>query len=141
MFNSNLRPYGEYFSRNQSVTTSSAAGNEQANNPMFLAPSQAACAITVATPVAGSLALPNGASVTLHVFGAKSATASSVLLGTTCYTNDSGASVTLGAVQMLCEFIPGRALAQRPWVSVRIQGSSALTGAVDVFPAIISQPR
>ena len=141
MFNNTLRPHGEYFASNQAVTTASTAGNVQANNPMHLAPSQAACAITVATPVAGSLVLPNGASLTMQVLGARSKGAAPIVLGTAILGNDSGASITYGPDSVLCEFIPGRVLAERPWISVKIQASTALTGAVDIFPALISQPR
>lgn len=141
MYDNTLRPHGEYFASNQAVTTASAAGNVQANNPMHLAPSQAACAITVATPVAGNLALPNGASLTLQVLGARSKGATPVVLGTAILANDSGAPLTFGPDSVLCEFIPGRVLAERPWISVKILASAALSGAVDIFPAIISQPR
>ena len=141
MYNTTLRPHGEYFASNQAVTTGSVGGNVQANNPMFLAPSQAGCAITVATPVAGSLTLPGGASLTLHVLGARTREGTPAMLGTACLANDSGAPLTLGPDSPLCEFIPGRVLAERPWVSVKIQASSALTGSVDIFPAIIGQPQ
>ena len=141
MFNNTIRPHGEYFASNQAVTTASTAGNVQANNPMRLAPSQAGCAITVATPVAGSLTLPNGASLTLHVQGARSREGTPAMLGTACLVNDSGAPLTLGPDSPLCEFIPGRVLAERPWVSVKIQASNALTGNVDIFPAIIGQAQ
>ena len=141
MFNNTIRPHGEYFASNQAVTTASATGNVQANNPMHLAPSQAACAITVATPVTGSLVLPNGASLTLQVLGARSKGAAAIVLGTAIVGNDSGAAITYGPDSVLCEYIPGRVLAERPWISVKIQASTAITGTVDIFPALISQPR
>ena len=141
MYNSTLRPHGEYFASNQAVTTGLVGGNVQANNPMYIAPAQAACAITVATPVAGSLTLPDGAALTLYVLGARSREATPALLGTACLANDSGAPLTLGADIPLCEFIPGRVLAERPWVSVKIQASNSLAGSVDIFPAMIAQPQ
>ena len=139
MYNTTLRAHGEYFASNQSVTASIAGGNVQANNPMHLAPSQAGCAITVATPVGGSLVVPANATLTLSVFGARSATSTPCLLGTAAYTNDSSTARTLGPDCAICEFIPGRVLAERPWLSVRIQATSALTGAVDIFPAIVAR--
>ena len=140
MYTTNLRPYGEYFANNQPVTESPVEGND-AGGPVYLAPAQAAVAITVATPLTGSLTLPAGASLTLQVLGARKRGGPAVLLGTACHVNEGQTPRVFGPDCALCDFIPGRELATHPWVSVRVLASEALEGSVDIFPQIISQPR
>lgn len=142
MFGSNLRPYGEYFAQAQQITTSAVVGNKSENNPTRLDAAQGGTAIVVATEKAtGSLVVANNATITLTVEGAKTAAGTAVVLGTAVYTNDTGAAKTFGADNKILEFILPDMVAEYPYVKVKIAGSAAPTGAVDIFPHYVSAPR
>lgn len=141
MWNPNVRPYGEYFAKAQTITTASVAGNEAGNNPQRLDQSQGGTAIRVATPIGGSLVVANNATVTLNVRGAATKASTPVSLGTAVYTNDTGGNVTFGSDAMVCEFVLPQNLLKYPYISVAIQGSAAPTGTVDIFPHYVSAPR
>ena len=142
MFGSNLRPYGEYFAKAQAITTSDVAGNESDNNPSRLDAAQGGTAIVVATEKAtGSLTVASAATITLTVEGAKTAEGSAVVLGSAVYTNDTGKSKVFGADNKILEFILPDKVAEYPYVSVKIKGSAAPTGKVDIFPHYVSAPR
>ena len=142
MWKPNVRPHGEYFAIAQAVTTSDVAGNQTDNNPQRLDASQSGTAVRVATPIAGSLTVASAETVTLSVYGSKSSSgASPVLLGTAVYTNDTGAAATLGSDATLLEFVLPQAVLTYPYISVKLAGSAAPTGSVDIFPHYISAPR
>lgn len=142
MFGSNLRPYGEYFAKAQAITTSDVAGNQNENNPTRLDAAQGGTAIVVATEKeTGALTVASNATITLTVEGAKAATGTAVVLGTAVYTNDTGASKVFGADNKILEFILPDMVAEYPYVKVKIKGSAAPTGAVDIFPHYVSAPR
>ena len=141
MWNPNVRPHGEYFAKAQAITTASVAGNDADNNPQRLDQSQGGTAIRVAVPIGGTLTVANNATITLHVYGAKTDGGAHVALGTAVYTNDTGAAVTFGSDATLCEFVLPQALLKYPYIDVAIQGSAAPTGTVDIFPHYISAPR
>lgn len=144
MYGVNLRPYGEYFAKAQAITTAEVVGNEQANNPSRLDASQGGTAIVVATPKAtGSLTVATGKTVVLSVYAAKTAEDSSpVLIGTAVYTNSGSGNAVFGADNKVLEYIlPTDILLERPYVSIKLSGSAAPTGSVDVFPHYISHPK
>lgn len=144
MYGVNLRPYGEYFAKDQAVTTSEVIGNETANNPSRLDASQGGTAIVVATPKAtGTLTVANGKTVVLSVYAGKTATDDApVLIGTSVYTNATGANMVFCPDTKVLEYIlPTDVLLERPFVSIKLSGSAAPTGSVDVFPHYISHPK
>lgn len=141
MWNHNLRPHGEYFALEQSISSTQAAGNVSANIPTRIDASQGGTSFVVATSKAETLAVASGKTVTLKVLGAKTATAEDadyVELASATYTNDTSGTVTFGNDAKVCECIVGDALLKYPYVKVTIGGSAAPTGKVDIFPAYVS---
>lgn len=144
MYGVNLRPYGEYFAKAQNVTTSEVVGNQAENNPSRLDASQGGTSIVVATEkVTGSLTVANAATVTLNVYaGASAEDSAPVLIGSAVYKNDTGANKVFGPDAKVLEYIlPSDVLLKKPYVSVKVLGSAAPTGKVDIFPAYVSHPR
>lgn len=139
----NVRPHGESFALKQAITTAAAAGNVTANNPMRLDQSQGSTAIRVVVPrEAGStLIVANAATITLTVSGAKTETGTAITLGTAVYTNDTGSAVTFGSDATVVEYIMSEVTFVYPYIAVKVQGSAAPTGTVDIFPHLVSQPR
>lgn len=139
----NIRPYDESFALKQAITTAAVAGNVTKNNPMRLDQSQGSTAIRVVVPrEAGSLlTVASGATITLTVTGAKTATSTPITLGTAVYTNDTGAAETLMSDATVLEYIMSEVTFDYPYIAVKIQGSAAPTGTVDIFPHQVSQPR
>lgn len=141
MWNPNVRPYGEYFAKAQAVTTSPVAGNQASNNPSRLDASQSGTAIRVAVPIGGSLTVAADATITLTVNAARTEAGTPIPLGAGVYTNDTGADAILGSDATVLEFVLPETVFRYPYISVRISGSAAPAGTVDIFPHAISAPR
>lgn len=139
----NIRPYGESFALAQAITTTAVAGNQTTLNPKRLDQAQGATAIRVVVPrEAGSmLTVANAATITLTVSGAKTEAGTAITLGTAVYTNDTGASVIFGPDETVTEYIISEIAFIYPYISVKIQGSAAPSGTVDIYPHQVSHPR
>lgn len=137
MWNINVRPYGEYFAKAQAVTTAAVAGNQAANNPTRLENAQGGTGIRVCTPVDGALTIAAGATITLTVEHADTETGTFTVLGTAVTTGETGGS-TIAGDKVVTEFI--LPTVAKPFIRVKIAGSAAPTGTVDIFPFYISRP-
>lgn len=137
MWNINVRPYGEYFAKAQAVTTSAVVGNQAANNPTRLENAQGGTGIRVCTPVDGTLTIAAGATVTLTVEHADTQTGAFTSLGTAVATGETGGSVIPGDKAVTEFILPTTA---KPYIRVKISGSAAPVGTVDIFPFYVSRP-
>jgi hypothetical protein len=147
MFYEQVRPYGEYFAKNQVLTGGENIGNQCLTRPIRLDASQGNTPIRMCA--AKGTVFTSAASDTLgivfNIYATDNPEMTPIIgmfyyIGGTLWYNITGETVTYSNGEHLCSYnIPQDVLDKYPYIWVTADKAAAVTGSVDIFSAYLGQ--